>query len=338
MIHSNVFLQSLSYELPPNVVTTESLYERLSPTLKRLRIPGSWLASLSGVRERRLWNPETTLAESAAMAARKAVADSGIDPKDIGCLVCTSVSREFIEPSLACMVHYNLGLPQTTMSFDISNACLAFLTGVSQMAQMIEQRLIKAALIVDSECSRRVVESTLQRMTQPGIDLREFTKQFAGLTLGSGAVAAVITNESLQTTNHRIVGQVSLADTSYCRHCIGSYQEIVTEQTSLMKAGIDLATKTWTLANSSFGWTRDNVQQFVCHQVGARHLQLLFEALGLDKSKAFQTFPFLGNVGPASLPLTLALAAEKGLFSTRDRIGLMGIGSGLNCAMMEIVW
>ena len=338
MLHSNVFLQSITYELPPNVITTSSLYERLAPTLKRLGIPASWLTSLSGVQERRLWDEGTSLADVATKAARHALNQSGLRPEDIGCLICTSVTKEFLEPSLACMVHNGLGLPSTALNFDIANACLAFINGMSQMAQMIDQGCIKAAVIVDAECSRSVVEQTLKRMENPLIDLAGFTKQFAGLTLGSGAVAAVLTNGELAHDAHRIRGHVALSDTRYCKHCIGNLSEILTDQTSLMKAGIELAARTWMLAAKTFGWDHDNVQQFICHQVGARHHKLLFEKLGLDFSKSFQTFPFLGNVGPASVPMTLAMAAEQGRLHPQDRVGLMGIGSGLNCSMMEIVW
>lgn len=338
MLHTNVFLQSITYELPPNVLTTSSLYERLAPTLKRLGIPASWLSSLSGVQERRVWDEGTNLADVATQAAQHALQESGLKPEDIGCLICTSVSKEFLEPSLACMVHHGLGLPSTAMSFDIANACLAFINGMSQMAQMIDQGCIKAAIIVDAESSRAVIEQTLRRMEDPTLDLAKFSKQFAGLTLGSGAVAAVLVNGEIARNAHRIRGHVALADTRYCKHCIGNLSEILTDQTSLMKAGIELAARTWLLATQTFGWTCDNVQQFICHQVGAQHHRLLFDKLGLDFTKSFQTFPFLGNVGPASVPMTLAMAAEQGRLHPHDRVGLMGIGSGLNCSMMEIVW
>lgn len=338
MLHSNVRLEALAYELPPHVVATSSIYERLAPTLKRLGIPGDWLASLSGVEERRFWEPGTFVPDMASRAARKALDRSGIRADQIGCIVSTSVYKAFLEPSVACMVHHDLALPQEALNFDIANACLAFLSGMNLVAQMIEEGRIQAALVVDAECSRSIAEETLRRLTAPAVDLAGFSKEFAALTLGSGAVAAVLTHSSISQSTHRVVGQVSLADTSYCKHCIGTATEMITDQTRLMKGGIELAARTWALAARTFGWTRDNVKQFICHQVGARHHKLLFETLGLDPERAFQTFPFLGNVGPASVPLTLAMADERGHVLPGDRIGLMGIGSGLNCAMMEIVW
>lgn len=338
MLHKNVYLQSLAYELPSQVVTTNSICERLTPTFQRLGIPSSWVCALSGVNERRVWGEGESLADIAARIARKVVEDSGISLERIGCVVCTSVSKEFIEPSMACMVHSALGLPETTSSYDISNACLAFLNGISQMGQLIDQGAIEAALIVDVENSRQVIENTVRQLEDPRIDLATFSKCFAGLTLGSGAVAALITNRQLAPQGHKVVGHVSLADTRFCRYCVGTISDIATNQTGLLKAGIDLASRTWKMAEKTLAWSPERIKRFICHQVGDRHQRLLFERLGIGLEKAFLTFPFLGNIGPASAPITLAIASERGEITSGDRVGLMGIGSGINCSMMEIAW
>ncbi len=56
------------------------------------------------------------------------------------------------------------------------------------------------------------------------------------------------------------------------------------------------------------------------------------------KQKVYKTFPEFGNVGPAAIPITLSKALEAGRIQKGNRVALMGIGSGLNCAMMEVVW
>jgi 3-oxoacyl-[acyl-carrier-protein] synthase-3 len=67
-------------------------------------------------------------------------------------------------------------------------------------------------------------------------------------------------------------------------------------------------------------------------------MSALCEALGIDLSKCFLTFPRLGNVGPAAVPVTLAMAAEAGRVRQGDHVALMGIGSGLNVGMMSVTW
>jgi 3-oxoacyl-[acyl-carrier-protein] synthase-3 len=49
-------------------------------------------------------------------------------------------------------------------------------------------------------------------------------------------------------------------------------------------------------------------------------------------------FPELGNVGPASVPITLSKLEEMGRLTKGKRVALLGIGSGLNCSMAEVVW
>ena len=60
--------------------------------------------------------------------------------------------------------------------------------------------------------------------------------------------------------------------------------------------------------------------------------------LGLDPEKIFRIYPELGNIGPAAVPIALAKAVASGQIKRGDRVALLGIGSGLNCSMAEIVW
>jgi 3-oxoacyl-[acyl-carrier-protein] synthase-3 len=62
------------------------------------------------------------------------------------------------------------------------------------------------------------------------------------------------------------------------------------------------------------------------------------KVLGLDPGKIFRIYPELGNIGPAAVPIALVKAVEMGKIKRGDRIALLGIGSGLNCSMAEIVW
>jgi acyl-CoA:acyl-CoA alkyltransferase len=72
--------------------------------------------------------------------------------------------------------------------------------------------------------------------------------------------------------------------------------------------------------------------------VGSTHRRKLYEALALDLTKDFSTFETLGNTGSVALPSTLARAAEAGALQPGERVGLLGIGSGLNCLMLGLEW
>ena len=70
--------------------------------------------------------------------------------------------------------------------------------------------------------------------------------------------------------------------------------------------------------------------------MGRRHSSLLFERLGLDPAKDYQSFDRLGNVGSVSLPATLALARAEGRVRRGDKAALLGIGSGLASLMLAV--
>ena len=76
----------------------------------------------------------------------------------------------------------------------------------------------------------------------------------------------------------------------------------------------------------------------ICHQVGLSHRETILGSLGIPQSKDFSTFPYLGNMGTVSLPLTAALADDRAFLQKGDQVALLGIGSGLNCMMLGVEW
>jgi 3-oxoacyl-[acyl-carrier-protein] synthase-3 len=335
---TSVYLESIAYELPPFVLSSDAIVEQLEPLSRRLRIDAGRIMEATGVEERRLWAPGTSIVTTSTIASRRAIVQSGIDPADIGAIVSTSVCKDFVEPSVASMVHGELGLSPGCLNLDVGNACLGFLNGIALVADLIELGRIRAGVVVDAESSREVIEATLKRLQRADARMEDLRLNFPTLTLGSGAVAVVLTHKSIGQRRHRLVGHVSLADTVHRHLCVGKPHEMLVHAQELLKAGLMLARQTWGLGQKLLGWSASNLDFIVGHQVGSKHFARLFELFGLDPSRTFVTYPFLGNVGPASIPLTLALAVERNLIQPGYRLGLMGIGSGLNCLMMEIEW
>ena len=222
---------------------------------------------------------------------------------------------------------------------DFANACLGFMNGVEVAGQMIEAGLVDYALIVDGENSGDIVENTLRRLLAPDATSQDFWDNFATLTLGSAAVAMVLGRADRSRTSHRVNGSVGLADTDNNRLCIGTSERMVTDSTKLLKAGVALARRTWVRAAEELpGWNAAQIDQYICHQVGKAHLTALCDALSIPFARCFPTYMTFGNVGPAAVPLTLALAEEAGRVRPGDHVALMGIGSGLNVSMMSVTW
>jgi 3-oxoacyl-[acyl-carrier-protein] synthase-3 len=113
---------------------------------------------------------------------------------------------------------------------------------------------------------------------------------------------------------------------------------MVTDTRILLSEGLKLAAKTFQAAKIALGWVANEMDQYIIHQVSKVHTESLVNLLGLDPEKVHAIYPSMGNVGPASVPIVLARAVELGRIRKGDRVALLGIGSGLNCSMAEIVW
>lgn len=197
MLFQNVSIAGLAHVDAPHTLTSKEINERLQPTYDRLGIKTDVLGDVAGIHARRLWDQDVQASDAATQAARKALIDAGIGIEKIGLLVNTSVSRDYLEPSTASIVSGNLGVGDHCVTFDVANACLAFINGMDIAARMLERGEIDYALVVDGETANLVYEKTLERMTSPDVTEEEFRNELAALTLGCGAAAMVMARTEL---------------------------------------------------------------------------------------------------------------------------------------------
>jgi 3-oxoacyl-[acyl-carrier-protein] synthase-3 len=345
----NVYIEDLACHLPDNIVTSDDIEKRLAPVYDRLKLPYGRLEMMTGIKERRFWNPGTSPSQVSSIAGKLAIVNSGINQEDIGCLINASVCRDFLEPATAALVHHNLGLPKNTLVYDISNACLGVLNGMINIANMIELGQIQAGLVVAGENGGPLVDSTIESLlNNPSLTRSEIKASFASLTIASAAVGVVLVHKDLTQNKHRLLGGYSQAASQFNNLCRGNDDSktqidnwlplMKTDAETMMREGCGLAGQTWDHTKNILEWVNDDVNHVFCHQVGHGHRKLLYETLSLELEKDFSTLEYLGNTGAASLPSTLALGAEKGLLESGDRIALLGIGSGLNSLMLGVEW
>ena len=399
MKYSHVHMESIGYELPPMVVTSEDLESRLMPMYDTLHIASGQLEALTGLSERRWWEEGHLLSDGAAMAARRALEQSNVQPDDIEALIYTGVCRENFEPATACAVAAQLGISSDANVYDISNACLGVLNGIIDIANRIELKQIRAGMVVSCETSREIVEIMIERMlNERTMDM--FSRSLATLTGGSGAAAVLLTDGSFENSHaHRLLGGVTKAAPEHHKLCrwgitlspvaLGelmfspdkllaaidqvlepdalpsAMKEIMTsdkippvlanvmpseklpaaltqfmstDSVSVLKHGAILGVRTWGAFLNKMGWAREQVDKVICHQVGEGHRDTILRELGIAPEKDFSTYKYLGNIGTVSLPITAAIAEQRQFLKPGDRVGFLGIGSGLNCLMLGWEW
>lgn len=324
---------SIAHVEAPEIVTSAWIDEQLASTYERVGVRAGLLDSVAGIRARRWWPEDVTFDDAAARAGRLAMQQAGIEPSQVDLLISTSVCKHHLEPSVACAVHHRLGLSPACMNFDLGNACLGFINAMMIASAMIEAGQVSVVLIVDGEGSRQPQLQTIARLREESSTVSDVFDQFASLTLGSGAAAMVM--GAPRAGSHRFLGGVTRAATQHHNLCVGDLDEMRTDTAALLESGLALAEVTFNDARAE-GWAWSNCDSYVLHQVSAVHTAKLCELLGIDPARVPLTFPELGNIGPAAIPYTLSCHAQN--LSEGDRVLLMGIGSGLNCSIAELVW
>jgi 3-oxoacyl-[acyl-carrier-protein] synthase-3 len=346
MRYRYVCLESIGYTLPEEVISSEEIERRLEPLYARLRLPAGRLELMTGIRERRFWPRGTLPSQNSVVSCRRAIEAAEFDRSQIEALVHGSVCRDYLEPATACAVHHQLELRPNCLIYDVSNACLGLLNGMVQVANMIELGQIRAGLVVASEGSRELVETTIAALNRDESLTRETVKPaMASLTIGSASAAVLLVHRELSTTNNLVRGYVAQTNTKAHELCHSGRDESVgsgmaplmqTDAENLMHEGVAIAKTAFEQFLEEMDWTARDVRKTVCHQVGTAHRKLLLETLRLSPEIDFATFPWLGNTGAASLPSTLGIGIDEGHYRAGDKIAMLGIGSGINVLMMAV--
>ena len=369
--YKRVYLSALGYELGPQIVTSAEIEARLAPVYARLNLQPGQLEAWTGIVERRWWETGSRLSAGAAAAARKALAKTAVRPADLGVVIYAGVCRENFEPATACAVADALGVRGAASVYDLSNACLGVLNGMLEIANRIELGQIRAGLVVSCESAREINEIAIARLVgetrdhgrdqvrdqvrYDGSGMDRFAEALATFTGGSGAVAMLLTDGSFGgARGHRLRGAVSQVAPEYHRLCrwgleaaepmdlaAGDHryaQYMATDSVAVLKHGVHLGQRTLQQFLTEMDWTPEQVDRVICHQVGSGHQDAILKSLNLPKQKDYTTYRFLGNMGTAALPVTAAIAEERGVLKNGQTVAFLGIGSGLSCLMMGLEW
>jgi 3-oxoacyl-[acyl-carrier-protein] synthase-3 len=348
MEYKHVCIESLGYTLPEEIVTSDEIEQRLEPLYTRLRLPPGRLELMTGIRERRFWPAGELPSVRSIESGEKAIQAAGIDRAKIGALIHGSVCRDHLEPATAAGVHHGLRLSEECLNYDVSNACLGLLNGIVQAANMIELGQVQAALVVGTEGSRQLVETTIDALNRDTSLTRQSVKPaVASLTIGSASCAILLVHRSISRTGNRLLTACWRANTEFHRLCHSGRDEAVadgmrplmqTDSEQLMHEGVATGLATFKEFLEATGWSHDDLHKSFTHQVGLAHRKLLLESLGIEPAIDYTTVEWLGNTGSAALPVTLAVGLENGHVAQGDNIALMGIGSGINCLILAANW
>lgn len=252
MKFQHVCIESIASAMPEEIWTSAAIEERLRPLYERLKLPAGRLELMTGIRERRMWPVGTRPSDASAAAGRAVLARSGLKADQVELFIHAAVSRDMLEPATASFAHRKIGLPPTAQILDVSNACLGFLNALTLAGGMIDSGQIRCALVCAGENGRPLVEQTLRTLVDSPLSRNAIKPYFANLTIGSGAVAAIVCHRDLVADRpvHRLLGGVARAATQHSDLCQGDTHgaealAMQTDSEQLLVAGVELARETW---------------------------------------------------------------------------------------------
>lgn len=320
----------IGHGLPPTILTNADL-EKIVDT------NDEWITQRTGIRERRVCrNPEEGTGSLSVLAAREAMENAGLSPKDLDLILCGTVSGDFPWPSTACYVQDQIGATEAG-AFDVSAACAGFIYAVANASGMIEAGRARNCLVIGVDCLSKQVD---------------WTDRSTCVLFGDGAGALVLQGE--ENTDRGVIETVLRSDGSGSRFiCIevgGSRYPFGSPQAEGKKEKITMAgAETFRFAVNAMGdaclsvlnkagMTPDQVDLFVPHQANLRIIEKAADRIGLPREKVFLNVQKYGNTSAGSVPLGLYEAEKEGRLKKGMVVLTVGFGAGLVWGANLIRW
>jgi 3-oxoacyl-[acyl-carrier-protein] synthase-3 len=337
--YENVCIEGLGHGIPEQIVTSAELEKRVESIYKALSIEPGLLENLVGVRERRWWPADYDYSDMSVVAGQKVLENTGIDKSEIQVLINTSICRDYIEPATASIIHHKLGLSPSCFSFDMGNACLAFINGIGVVANMIELGQIDTGMVVAGECAREINEAIIDELLSNEPDFKLFYQTMGALSIGGGSVAMILRSREKSATGKRVLSGYSYCDTQHHNLCVGQRKWGRLQAKEMLLAGLHCLKQCWEGFLETSGWTDADIDRYFTHQVSNAHRSLGSQTIGINMDgRDYWTLDRLGNIGPVSAPICMSMALEEGFLKDGDKVCLLGMGSGINATMMAVQW
>ncbi len=304
--------------LPPKILTNDDLS-------KMVETNDEWITERTGIKQRHIADGiEDKSSTMAIKAAKAAVEDSGIDPKDIDLIVAASTTPDLLFPTMATSVQEALGCTEDVGCFDVNSACPGWIAAFNTVQGFIESGNSKLALVVGTETLSNFVD---------------WTDRGTCILFGDGAGAAVLRAEEGKK-NEMIMR--SSGKRGVCLHCENRKQpkrydeEDFEQSTYFYMAGRDVFRFAITEVpriirdlSSKYGFSLDEVDYFILHQANARIIEATSKKLGIDISKFPMTLQDTGNTSSASIPSLLSVMKKDGRLKKGMKLVLASFGGGL---------
>jgi 3-oxoacyl-[acyl-carrier-protein] synthase-3 len=317
--------------VPPKRLTNADL-EKMG-----LDTTDEWIQKRTGVKERRIADPDVSASDLGYEAALNALEAAGLTAQDIDLIIVATITPDTCCPSAANWLQAKLDAPRA-VTFDVTAACSGFIFGLNVAEQYLKNKTFKRVLVVAAEIMTRTLNwkdratcilwgdgsgAAILSLGDDGPEILSshlHTDGANGLELllpGGGSKTTPISHESVDQGLHYLnLIEANLSFRVAVRHFIGAIRE------ALEFNHINV----------------EDVDWFIPHQANIRMFQNIAKSLKVPFERFYLTLHKYGNISSASCAISLDEAVRDGSIKSNDLICLPVFGGGLTWGSALIRW
>ncbi len=313
--------------LPERVLTNAQLEKMVDTS-------NEWIVSRTGIKERRLASENEATSDLAIKAAKEALKNANLSPKDLELIIVATITGDMPFPSTASIVQNALGAGKAA-AFDISAACAGFVYGLSIANQFIGNGACKNALVIGAEKLSAVTDWNDRNTC---VLFGDGAGACVLAEVQSGGIASIYLGcdgSNLDLLNIPAGGSRKPATRETAENRM---HYIKMQGNELFKIAVKTMTEAAQIALEKAGMTFKDVDLIIPHQANARIIMAVAKRLGISEDKIFLNIEKYGNMSSASTVTALVEAVKQGRIKRGDTILLDCFGAGLVWGASVINW
>jgi 3-oxoacyl-[acyl-carrier-protein] synthase III len=315
---------------PARIMTNDELSKLVDTT-------DEWIATRTGIRQRRIAHEKESTSDLAKHAAAAALADAGLTPSDIDLVIVATITPDLPMPACATIVQSKLGIKSHAACFDLNAACSGFLYALDTAWAMLASGRYRHALVIGAEKLSSVVD--WQDRTTCVLFGDAAGAVVLGPARGDGArlIGAKLYCEGGMEDLLCIPGGGSAKPAN--GHSVVSRDHFIKMKgREVFKVAVREMEDAVEEILEQHALTPDQIACVIPHQANLRIIEAIAKSLGLPLDRFFVNVDRYGNTSAASIPLALDEARKAGRIQRGDITLLVAFGAGLTYGSALVRW
>ena len=291
-----------------------------------------WIVERSGIRQRHIAEPGSSLSDLAATAVNRALESAQTAAQDIDLIIMGTVSGDMKFPAMACLLQEKIGANKAA-AFDISAACSGFLYGLHLAKSLMQTCAYQRVLVVAAEMLSSMIN---------------WEDRNTCVLFGDGAGAVVLgpsTDERgiLSTTIHSDGRHSDLLYNPAGSQLVLSAEDLKNNVATIHMQGrevfrhaVSSMTRALNEALEQAGLSAADLDFVIPHQANIRIIEAIAKRFKVPTEKIIINVDRFGNTSAASIPIALDEAIRNGTIKKGDVVGFTTFGAGLTWAASVI--